>query len=359
MAPTERPSVDRGRAARGRDAPDPHGVSGPSERTVDHPDDPWPDEREPDTPAAHGRVERVTSWLRATPAELAALALLCVGAVAVSVLLWTGANGRPATLPATADGGGAAAVGQPAGTPDEPGAGAVGGIGEAATTGDPARDGSGDTGATGGPASAWPADADPGQAVLAEQHAGHGSPGASDPAPAAPLPSSQPPGPLTVHVSGAVARPGLVELPAGSRVGHAVEAAGGLGPGADLATINLARPLVDGEQVHVLREGEASPAPVAEPPAAVDGSAVDPGGAASGGGTAGAAGAEAGDGRIDLNRATVEELETLPGIGPAKAAAIVEHRETHGPFAEPGDIRAVSGIGEKTFQQLADRISTG
>jgi competence protein ComEA len=269
------------------------------------------DERTPPS-----RVERAASWLRATPAELAGLAILLVGAMAVSVTLWTGATARPGVLPAPDGDGGAAMVGQPVGS------GAEGA--DAAPSTEPAG------------ASSRPAD--PGPEL------------AADP-PAVPVPD--PPGPVTVHVSGAVHRPGLVELPPGSRVGHAIEAAGGLGPGADLATVNLARPLSDGEQVHVLREGEAPPTPAAptDPPAAAGGAgAAEP--VAPGGGVDA-------EGRVDLNRASAAELETLPGIGPAKAAAIVEHRETHGPYAEPGDIRAVSGIGEKTFQQLADRITTG
>jgi competence protein ComEA len=296
-----------------------------------------PDERHPP-----GRLERVASWLRATPAELAALAILLVGAVVASVALWSGASSRPTALPPSGGDGGAAAAGQPAGTMDDPGAGELG-----ASRG-PEDAPPGDTGAS----HAGPGAPDAGRSAPRDAGEGNAAPGAT--APGGPPPASPPAGPLTVHVSGAVSRPGLVELPPGSRVGHAVEAAGGLGPGADLATINLARPLVDGEQVHVLREGEpAPPAAAAGPPAATAGGpAVDPSLPGAGGGIDG-------EGRVDLNHATAAELETLPGIGPAKATAIVEHRETHGPFAEPGDIRAVTGIGEKTFQQLAERITTG
>jgi competence protein ComEA len=280
---------------------------------------------EPDEPPPPSRAERAASWLRATPAELAGLAILLVGAMAVSVTLWTGATARPGVLPAADGDAGAATVGQRVGSE---------------------ADG----------AEAPPSGQAPGTPTMP---AGPGSELAADPPPVPvpdppPVPAPDPPGPVTVHVSGAVHRPGLVELPPGSRVGHAIEAAGGLGPGADLATVNLARPLSDGEQVHVLREGEAPQAP---------GAATDPPAAGAGGaGVADPVGAGGGidaEGRVDLNRATAAELETLPGIGPAKAAAIVEHRETHGPYAEPGDIRAVSGIGEKTFQQLADRITTG
>jgi competence protein ComEA len=275
------------------------------------------------------RVERVAAWLRATPAELAGLAILLVGAAVASLLLWWGATGRPTEL-----------------APGDPALGAAAAGEEAGSAADGADNGlaSGVTGATAGPTGDTAPAATPS--------------GASD---GVPPPAPEVPGSVTVHVSGAVQRPGLVELPAGSRVGHAVEAAGGFGPGADLATVNLARLLTDGEQVHVLREGEAPPpaggaAPAAGAPtgegAAPPGAEALPGSASHGGGIDA-------EGRVDLNRATAAELETLPGIGPAKAAAIVEHRETHGPFAEPGDIRAVSGIGEKTFQQLADRITIG
>jgi competence protein ComEA len=288
---------------------------------ADDVDDGWRDGSDGDGRAAPW-TSRAASWLQATPAELAGLAILLAGALVASVLLWSGASGRPAALP-DGDGqhvsGAAASVGQPAGDLEHgPGH-------DVATSGD----GAGGSGPTPGPA------ADAGWA---------GAASVTDPG-GAPAPA----GPVTVHVSGAVQRPGLVELPAGGRVGHAIEAVGGLTVDADLAAVNLARPLADGEQVHVPREGEEPRLPPADAAAAPDGGAAA---AAVGGGIDA-------EGRVDLNRATAAELETLPGIGPAKAAAIVEHRETHGPFAEPGDIRAVSGIGEKTFQQLADRITAG
>lgn len=153
------------------------------------------------------------------------------------------------------------------------------------------------------------------------------------------------PSELVVQVSGAVARPGLVRLPPGARVGDAVEALGGLVPDADLARVNLARPLVDGEHVHVLAVGEEGP----------------PGGGAPSGPGAGPAvsGAVAADGRLDVNRASVEELVTLPGIGPAKAAAIVDDRERNGPFRRTEDLQRVSGIGAATYARIADLITVG
>lgn len=145
------------------------------------------------------------------------------------------------------------------------------------------------------------------------------------------------PAEVTVHVSGSVRAPGVVTLPAGSRVAEAIAAVGGVVTGADVDRLNLARVIGDGEQVHVPEVGEPGPVP---------------------GEGSGSVGFDA-EGRVDLNRATQEELETLPGIGPAKAAAIITHRETDGPFATPGDLRAVPGIGERTFQQLADLVTVG
>jgi competence protein ComEA len=142
---------------------------------------------------------------------------------------------------------------------------------------------------------------------------------------------------LVVHVSGAVLEPGLVAVPGGGRVGDAIAGAGGTTDEADVDRVNLAQPLTDGERIHVPRQGEEDP-PHAPPS-----------------GTGGAGGQDPGP--VDLNRAGVEELESLPGIGPARAHAIVEHREAHGPFAEPGDLRAVPGIGEATFQRLADLVT--
>ena len=135
---------------------------------------------------------------------------------------------------------------------------------------------------------------------------------------------------LVVHVDGAVAAPGVYELPAGSRANDAVLAAGGGVEGADTSSINLAAPLADGEKVHVPLAGEASPAPSAG---------------------AGAAPEQA-SGPVNLNTAGVEELDALPGVGEATARAIIEDRERNGPFSSPEDLMRVSGIGEKKFEKL-------
>ncbi|MDO8384183.1 MAG: ComEA family DNA-binding protein [Microbacterium sp.] len=133
-------------------------------------------------------------------------------------------------------------------------------------------------------------------------------------------------GVLYVHVSGAVARPGLYRLEGGARLVDAVAAAGGFAQDADEAGVNLARPLSDGEQIVVPVVGQAPPA-------------------ASGGGTTG-------DARVNLNTATVAELDTLPRVGPAIAQRIIDWRTTNGRFSAVDDLLSVPGIGEKMLESL-------
>jgi competence protein ComEA len=142
--------------------------------------------------------------------------------------------------------------------------------------------------------------------------------------------------PLLVHVLGAVAAPGLVELAPGARVVDAVAAAGGFTPEADPAAVNLARPVVDGEQLVVLAVGQAPP------PAA---------------GAGGGSGPAAGDGKVHLNTADVAALDTLPRIGPALAQRIIDWREANGPFTSVDQLLDVAGIGDAVFSGLADRVA--
>ncbi len=143
---------------------------------------------------------------------------------------------------------------------------------------------------------------------------------------------------VVVHVVGEVVRPGLVRLPAGSRVADAVGAAGGLRPGGHLGGANLARVLVDGEQL-VIGAG-ALPGRTTTDPDTV------PGRTTTGPGT-GAANAP-----LDLNAATTAQLEELPGIGPVLAGRIVAWREEHGAFTAVTELQEVSGVGDKVFAAI-------
>ncbi|MER5306465.1 ComEA family DNA-binding protein [Streptomyces sp. NPDC002773] len=140
---------------------------------------------------------------------------------------------------------------------------------------------------------------------------------------------------VIVDVGGKVRRPGVLTLPAGSRVADALRAAGGAKPDADLTGINRARVLFDGEQVLVGLPGA---------PAGGSGSGSGPAGGAGGGGGSGVP--------LSLNTATVEQLDTLPGVGPVLARHIVDHRAAHGGFRSVGELREVNGIGERRFADL-------
>lgn len=146
---------------------------------------------------------------------------------------------------------------------------------------------------------------------------------------------------IVVDVTGRVRRPGVVRLPTGSRVADALTAAGGASSGADLRQLNLARVLLDGEQVLVPAPGEHLPASPAVPAAGA------PGGSAAGGAN-GAAQAAA----IDLNSATEADLDTLPGVGPVIAGRIVQWRQEHGRFTSVEELLEVSGIGDKVLENL-------
>lgn len=152
---------------------------------------------------------------------------------------------------------------------------------------------------------------------------------------------------VTVHVVGQVRSPGVVTLPGGSRVADALERAGGETKGADLAAVNLARQLVDGEQVVVPKPGDP---PVAGPPGGAMGAGTSAG---AGPGTPPGPGAAL----VNLNTADLATLETLPGVGPVLAQRIMDWRLEHGQFAAVEELGEVSGIGDKTYERLAPKVT--
>ncbi len=154
------------------------------------------------------------------------------------------------------------------------------------------------------------------------------------------LPAESPPaGTVIIHVAGAIAVPGIVQLPAGSRVHEAVTAAGGGTPTADLNRLNLAAVLADGQKLYVPQAGEENPAGSSGPPGG-------PGEETGGGGTASQGG------KVNLNTAGVEELDALPKVGPVLAQRIVDWRKEHGPFTSIEELDAVDGVGPKMLETL-------
>ena len=147
---------------------------------------------------------------------------------------------------------------------------------------------------------------------------------------------------IAVDVVGRVRHPGLVRLAQGSRVVDAIEAAGGASAGAELEAVNLARKVVDGEQIRIPRHGEAPPAAGGVAPAT---------GAVPAAGDPGQPGVP-----IDLNTATAEQLDTLPGIGEVTANQIIAYRTEH-PFRSVDDLRQVPGIGDRRFDLLKDLVT--
>ncbi len=145
---------------------------------------------------------------------------------------------------------------------------------------------------------------------------------------------------VVVHVAGAVLVPGVFELPERSRVADALDRAGGPAAGADPGALNLAAPLVDGTRIYVPVVGEEVPVEV---------SAVESGATEVDAPTAGP---------VDVNRASASELEMLPGVGPATAAAIVTERDRNGPFASFEDLERVPGIGPAKLAALEGLVTT-
>lgn len=167
--------------------------------------------------------------------------------------------------------------------------------------------------------------------------AGPGPPGSSAPGS---IGTVAPTTVLVVDVAGRVRRPGLYSLAAGSRIDDAVRAAGGALPGVSLLTLNLASKVSDGEQIVVGIPGV---------PAVAGGPGTGPG---AGGGSAGAA-----VGPVNLNSASLGQLDALPGVGPVLAQHILDWRSAHGGFTSIGQLKEVSGIGEARYADLRARVS--
>ena len=160
--------------------------------------------------------------------------------------------------------------------------------------------------------------------------------------PTGPVASRSSAGLLVVDVAGEVRRPGVYRVPAGSRVDTAVQQAGGVTSHAESTAVNLAMPLHDGQQVVVPRRGGAAIV------AGAGGTTAAGGGASTAGASPGSAPAQP----ISLSTATVEQLDTLDGIGPTLAARIIQYRDAHGGFRSVDELRQVSGIGDKRFAAL-------
>jgi competence protein ComEA len=152
-------------------------------------------------------------------------------------------------------------------------------------------------------------------------------------------PTATEPPTLVVHAAGAVLHPGVYRLPPGARVDDVIAAAGGLALDSDGNRINLAATVADGERVYVPRIGEVDVPPPASGAAPATGAApIDAPSA------------------VDLNRATQQELEALPGVGPSIASAIIQHRERNGPFRSVDELVDVRGIGSARLEQLRDLV---
>ena len=153
--------------------------------------------------------------------------------------------------------------------------------------------------------------------------------------------------PIAVHVIGAVPRPGLYEFAEGARVQDAIDAAGGLLTSANIDSINLAAFLEDGVQLTIpFKDGQA-PAAEASQEDAIE----------LPGSTEESSGTEENPDLININTASVEELDELPGIGPTIAQRIIDYRDANGPFQTIEDLLNVSGVGPSTFEQIKDLIT--
>lgn len=150
------------------------------------------------------------------------------------------------------------------------------------------------------------------------------------------------PAPMMVHVNGAVAQPGVYALPRDSRVVDAVQAAGGFGANADESAVNLAARLKDGDQLTIPAIGEAASPPSSSQPPANRSNSIP----------------ESAPGKlVNINTATSEELQTLPGIGATRAQDIIDYRQANGNFTTIEDLQKVKGIGPSTYERLKDLVT--
>ncbi|MBM7604768.1 competence protein ComEA [Metabacillus crassostreae] len=147
--------------------------------------------------------------------------------------------------------------------------------------------------------------------------------------------SDQEPNVIIVDIKGAIYKPGVYEIEADARVHQLIEKAGGLNSDADEIAINLAAPLQDGMVLYIPKKGETEVNPYTSQEAGLDNDQVQ---------------------KVNINTATIEELQTLTGIGPAKAEAIMTYREENGLFQSPEDLLEVTGIGEKSYEKLKEEI---
>ena len=152
---------------------------------------------------------------------------------------------------------------------------------------------------------------------------------------------------ICVHVVGEVANPGMYELEEGARVSDVIDAAGGMLDDADQLSVNLARPLTDGEQVVVSSKTAAEDAAPAS----------SPDNQSSSNATTSGKGTPASAGKVNINTASASELTSLDGVGDATAAKIIAYRQANGSFSSVEEIKKVSGIGDKKFEAIKDRIT--
>ena len=147
-------------------------------------------------------------------------------------------------------------------------------------------------------------------------------------------------GPVYVDIGGCVKKPGVYQVVEGTRLFEVIKAAGGLTPEADVSQINQAETVTDGQKVVIPAIGEGGQAE----------------GRGEGDDSAGAAGGITADGRVNINKADSTQLQELPGVGPATAEKILDYREANGAFQSPEEIKNVSGIGDKTYEKMKDKI---